>query len=180
MSVSRQKSINVFFLQEQERTSVIVGWRKPILGLILLLTAPCLGGGRVQASFALAPSMLSSESKHLESGFELRLLLGGEFQRPVSDPLTSTGSGREEHSLPSERPWPTEPSPSPLSALTGYASNGCGTTETSSGNGFSPGVVFIVSLDFQSDSREAAGRLQLLDDRWKPHTIASRLFRPPR
>jgi hypothetical protein len=155
---------------------------KPILGLIVLLTWPCLGlGSRAEASFALGRSHLTSGRSAGASGFELQLVLNGEETESKASP-SSLGMGKESTpfapSEPSRAPFPPRNLlPRFIDLLTaGESSTGTSSTGPSSG----PGLPFILPSGLLGPGVDQSGILLLADERVSPPSSASRLFRPPR
>lgn len=154
---------------------------KPILGLIVLLTWPCLGlGGRAVAGFALGRTTpAASPSKPVR--FQLTLVLNED----EGDPPAEQGSGgvEDEGKTPQPMNAPSRYFPfrvifPALSGLHGDGGPSTGSTSSTSAGG--AGLPLIFTLVSLVSRDEGSRRLYLWDERIKPPAFASRWFRPPR
>jgi hypothetical protein len=154
---------------------------KQLLGLFVLLIWPCLGlGSRAEASFALTPPAQKRTPGWL--GVEVRLYLNGD---ETEQPGAAPGNG------PREDPSPITPNDAHLRLRLlrdllavpcgpqgeGSSSSGSSSPGSGSGSGMS---CLCLPLGSAGPQTEPSARLFLADERYRPPSFASRLFRPPR
>ncbi len=158
-------------------------WTKPILCLLVLLASPFAGlAGRAEAGFVLrqapAPAEVAQPPVWTEAPPRLDSL--GRIDLPAGPPAGGTAEA------PRDLPGGEHPHNAPLPqayypAHPDLQHSGTMSPEpTSSGPGAPGGLFLVASSPGQPGGAEASEQLFLAEDRNKPPSFPSRLFRPPR